>query len=62
MRASHYLIDGYLMFGIPKEERSEKTIHAELNVASARWNNCIKSMDVSRTYIRLSGDDDTAQF
>ena len=62
MRASHYLIDGYLMFGIPKEERSEKTIHAELNVASARWNNCIESMDVSRTYITVSGDDDTAQF
>ena len=52
MRASHYLIDGYLMFGIPKEERSEKAILAELNVASARWNRCIESMNVSKTYIR----------
>ena len=56
MRASHTLIDGYLMYGIPEEGRDEKAILNELKGAAGTLNRCIESLKISRTYARTSED------
>ena len=56
MRASHYLIDGYLTFGVPEKERTVKAMHNELNVAANTTNRMMESLKIARTVAKLSKD------
>ena len=56
MRASHTLIDGYLTFGVPENERTVKAMYTELNVAANTTNRMMESLKIARTVAKLSKD------